>query len=121
MSHKKMKWLIAYSIIFTMHIGFYGSYNEIHPHVRFQRDQIITGAFINSENNISPYLGFRYDTNKIFIEGGIVHGYSYKKTLPYARLGYKLGDNMNLILTPGFEKKGNNINPGVVIGIELLF
>lgn len=118
---RKKKLLVAYSIVFTMHLGFYNSYNEVHPHVRVQKNQVVAGAFLNSESNISPYLGLRYDTNKTFIEGGIVHGYSYKETLPYARLGYKLGDNMNLVLTPGFEKKDNNINPGVVIGIELLF
>jgi len=120
MFHKK-KLLIAYSIVFTMHIGFYNSYNEVHPHVRFQKNQVISGAFLNSEGNISPYIGLRYDTKKTFIEGGLVHGYSYKETLPYARLGYKLGGNINLLLTPGVEKRNNNINPGVVIVLELLF
>ena len=118
---RKKKLLVAYSIVFTMHLGFYNSYNEVHPHVRVQKNQVVAGAFLNSESNISPYLGLRYDTNKIFIEGGIVHGYSYKKTLPYARLGYKLGDNMNLILTPSLKKNNGSTNKGAIIRLELLF
>jgi len=118
---RKKKLLIAYSIVFTMHVGFYNSYNEIHPHVRFQKDQIISGIFLNSEGNLSPYIGLRYDTNKTFVEGGLVHGYSYKEVLPYGRLGYKLEDNINIVLSPGLEKTNSNLTPGVVLGLEILF
>ena len=61
----------------SMHIGLDNSYNNIHPHARCQIDNTITGAFYNSESNISLYAGKEYALDRfVNLEIGLSTGYS---------------------------------------------
>ena len=45
----------------SMHLGFEGNYNQIHPHVKYQEDWKIAGAYYNSMDRMSLYVGYRYE------------------------------------------------------------
>ena len=40
-------------VAITLHLGLEGDYNNIHPHGRCNVDDWITGAYYNSEENVS--------------------------------------------------------------------
>ena len=100
------------SIALSLHLGFAGDYNAIHPHVRLQQQQYITGVYYNSEYTISPYVGYRFEHNDIGLELGAVGGYSHADVLPYVRATYK-----DFFVTP------IPVGPdtGIVFGYELKF
>jgi hypothetical protein len=41
----------------SFHVGLEGDYNSVHPHGRCTVDNWITGAYYNSEENVSYYVG----------------------------------------------------------------
>ena len=43
----------------STHLGLEGDYNNIHPHARCTIDNWIAGAYHNSEENVSYYVGKR--------------------------------------------------------------
>ena len=47
----------------STHLGLDADYNSIHPHVRCTVDNWITGAYYNSEKNISYYVGKKISKN----------------------------------------------------------
>ena len=100
---------IALSLAISMHLGLENDYNNIHPHARCSIDNTIAGVYYNSEDNISTYIGMKYDN----IELGIVTGYESNDVLPMIRYV-----NNGLFISPAYETNGNY---GVVIGIELGF
>ena len=107
---------ILYGLAFSLHLGLNGDYNDVHPQIRIEHDRFIAGAYYNSEFALSPYAGVKYDYGDIFVEGGIVGGYSaLGSIIPFARAGYNLSDNSAVFITPGVED--NNV--GVVVGIEI--
>jgi len=101
---------ILTSIALSLHLGFEGDYNAIHPHLRLQEQQYFAGLYYNSESNLSPYVGYRFEHNDFGLELGAVGNYSDAPVMPYARGTYK-----NLFITPGIE--GDNI--GIVFGIDI--
>lgn len=109
---------ITLALAISHHIGLAGEYNEIHPSVRFTHDHFIAGAYLNSENIISPYIGARYEWNGAWIEGGIVGGYPYADVVPYARVGYDITDSMAIFAAPAYEMPDT---VGAVIGVEFTF
>ena len=100
---------IALSVAISMHLGLDNNYNNIHPHARCNIDNTITGVYYNSEDNISTYIGKKYNN----IEVGIVTGYSSNKIVPMIRYA-----NNGFFISPAYETNGTY---GVVIGIELGF
>ena len=46
---------LTLSLALSSHIGMVGEYNEFHPHIRYQDNQFISGAYYNSLNKISLY------------------------------------------------------------------
>ena len=54
---------IIFGLAMTAHLGLAGEYNEIHPHIRYNNDNVIAGAFVNSIVNISLYAGRRFEHN----------------------------------------------------------
>ena len=100
---------IALSVAISMHLGLDNNYNNIHPHARCNIDSTITGVYYNSEDNISTYIGKKYNN----IEVGIVTGYSSNKIVPMIRYV-----NNGFFISPAYETNGNY---GVTIGIELGF
>lgn len=72
-----------------MHLGFKNDYNALHPHLRVQEQNYIAGAYYNSERNVSPYVGYRFEHIDVGLELGAVSGYSHADVLPYVRATYK--------------------------------
>ena len=97
---------LSFMLAFTMHLGLDSDYNNIHPHIRCEKDNLISGVYYNSENNISSYIGIQ---NKGF-EIGLVSGYTYNNIVPMIR--YKKN---NWFITPSIEKNGKK---GFVLGLE---
>ena len=90
----------------SMHVGLEGNYNNYHPHARCQKDNLISGVYYNSEDNISSYIGLQHKGFEI----GLVSGYTYNNIVPMIR--YKKD---NWFITPAIEKNGKK---GVVLGLE---
>ena len=101
--------LIELALAFSLHLGLEGDYNGIHPHVRYNHNNYIAGAFYNSEENISTYIGKRWEHNDFGFEAGAVTGYSEAEVLPYIR-----GTYQDFFVAPALEKD----KAGVVIGYE---
>lgn len=97
---------IALSLAISMHLGLDNNYNNLHPHARCSIDNTITGVYYNSEDNISAYIGKKYDN----IELGIVTGYSGNEIVPMIRY---VKDNF--FISPAYESNGRY---GITIGIE---
>ena len=102
--------MIELALAFSLHLGLEGDYNEIHPHIRYNEQNYIAGAYYNSESNISFYAGKRWEHNRFGFEAGAVTGYSGGDVLPYGRVTYN-----NLFISPAIEKPDN---VGLVVGYE---
>ena len=100
---------IALSLAISMHLGLENDYNNLHPHARCSIDNTIAGVYYNSEDNISTYIGKKYNN----IEVGIVTGYESNVIVPMIRY-----ENNGFFISPAYETNGTY---GVVIGIELGF
>lgn len=109
---------IVLTLAFSHHIGLVGEYNEIHPSVRYTHDHFIAGAYLNSEDNVSPYAGLRFEHSGFYIEGGAVWGYSYADVVPYVRVGYEFTDTISVFVAPAYEMPETL---GAVIGVEFTF
>ena len=101
--------MIELALAFSLHLGFKGDYNSIHPHIRYNEQNYIAGAYYNSVNNISLYAGKRFELNDFGLEGGVVTGYSENTFVPYIRGTYK-----DFFIGPARE--GNRT--GIVLGYE---
>ena len=104
-------------IALSLHLGLDGSYNQIHPYVRMQNENnIIAGAYYNSENRVSGYLGYELEvTEKVSVDLGIVSGYSSQDILPMARVTY----DDKIFIAPAIEYSNEEVDKfGVVIGIQ---
>ena len=101
---------ILTSIALSLHLGFEGDYNSIHPHIRLQEQQYVAGVYYNSESNLSPYVGYRFEHNEFGLELGAVGNYSTAPVIPYVRGTYK-----NFFIAPGIERD----NIGIVFGIDI--
>jgi len=111
------------AIAFTHHIGMVGDYNEIHPHVQLRHESgVVAGVYLNSESNVSPYLGLRFEHDAAFMELGAVGGYSGIIVAPYVRVGYEIRDGIDFFMAPAIESNGNGgVNVGAVVGLSLGF
>ena len=108
-------------VALSLHIGLEGDYNNIHPHVRCDiNNNIIAGAYYNSEENISfyvgkkiplHYLGTPHQIYNVELEVGLVTGYSGADIAPMLRV--KRG---NWFMSPTYETTSNNV--GLVFGYE---
>jgi hypothetical protein len=105
--------LIELALAFSLHLGLEGDYNEIHPHIRYNEQNYIAGAYYNSESNISLYAGKRWEHNNFGFELGAVTGYVNQPILPYARVTYN-----NFFIAPAHEVDANT---GAVVGYEFKF
>lgn len=110
--------MITLAIAFSYHIGLTGDYNETHPSVRYTKDWFIAGAYLNSEDNVSPYVGARYEMDRFYVEGGAVWGYSYADVAPYVRAGYNVTDTVSIFVAPAYEVPDTL---GAVVGVEFSF
>ena len=93
----------------STHLGLDADYNSIHPHVRCTIDNWITGAYYNSEKNMSYYVAKTISNFEI----GLVSGYSSYNVLPMIRY-----INNRWFVAPSYEKS-NNL--GLTVGYEIKF
>ena len=104
-------------VAITLHLGLEGDYNNVHPHGRCTIDNWIAGAYYNSEENVSVYVGkiipnvdYNWD-----LEIGLVTGYSGMDVAPMIRY-----INDGWFVSPTYESSfGGNI--GLAIGYEFKF
>ena len=90
----------------STHLGLDNNYNDVHPHARCTIDNWITGAYYNSERNISYYVGKKISNFEI----GLVTGYNSYYVLPMIRY-----INNGLFVAPAYEKS-NTV--GLTVGYE---
>jgi len=96
---------LALLLSFSMHLGGNGDYNNIHPHLRCEKDSLIVGTYYNSEKNISYYFGKNYNFNDWELDMALVSGYRDKRIQPMIRL--KLD---GWYISPMYEKYYFNSN-----------
>ena len=90
----------------SLHLGLEEDYNSYHPHVRCQKNELISGIYYNSEDRISSYIGIEHSG----FELGLVTGYTYSDLIPMLRYKQK-----NWFVAPALEFNGSK---GLVIGLE---
>ena len=104
---------LSFILALSMHVGFAGDYNGVHPGIQCSFDQspVIAGVYLNSEKKPSAYLAMRFENKRQFwVEAGAVTGYAYP-VIPMVRAGYK-----DFFVSPGMEVGSNKV--GVVFGIQ---
>ena len=101
---------ITLALGLSLHLGFENEYNSIHPHIRYNHEHFIAGAYYNSEETISTYIGKRWEYNDFGLEVGAVTGY-YDTVIPYVRGTYN-----NFFVAPASE---NTNTLGLVAGYEI--
>lgn len=114
---------LLFGLALSTHLSLAGDYNEIHPHVRLENEHVATGIYYNSIGNTSVYFGLHESlTDKILVEGGVVSGYdSFNPVILYARIVYEVNDTVDMFITPTAENRRNNLNLGIVLGVEMFF
>ena len=108
---------ISLLVALSLHAGLVGDYNEIHPHARCEINNVITGAYYNSESNPSAYVGKILEVEglpNVKLELGLVTGYKSEDILPMIR--YKVG---TWFISPAYERYDNKENYGIVLGWEI--
>jgi hypothetical protein len=112
---------LTLALAFSHHINMQGDYNEVHPSIRYTQDHFIAGAYLNSEGNVSPYVGGRWEFGQFYFEAGAVFGYEYANVAPYARAGYDVTDNLGVFVAPAYEIWNGEGALGMVAGVEFTF
>ena len=96
----------------SLHVGLENNYNQVHPYVMCEKNQIITGAYYNSLDKVSLVLAKEFNlSDELTLDLGIVSGYVYD-VVPMVRLKYK-----NLFLMPALEDD----RTGLVFGYQYEF
>ena len=96
----------------SLHVGLENNYNQVHPYVMCEKNQIITGAYYNSLDKVSLVLAKEFNlSNELTVDLGIVSGYVYDVS-PMIRLKYK-----NIFLMPALEDD----RTGLVLGYQYEF
>ncbi len=106
---------LAILLSFTMHLGVQGDYNNIHPHLKCEKNSFIIGTYYNSENEFSYYIGKQYKIDEWEIDTALVTGYD-NPIQPMIRF-----KKNNFYIAPMYEKYYNDINYGIIIGYEIKF
>ena len=104
---------ILWGIALSAHLGLAGEYNSIHPYVETSRDNIVAGAYYNSENKISLFAGIDYKLGEnTSMRAGVASGYSRLGLVPMFKLTHK-----NIFVMPAAEP--NRV--GLVLGYQFGF
>ena len=103
---------LVLGLALSLHVGLQNDYNQVHPYVMCEKNQVITGLYCNSLDKVSVVLAKEYDlTDDLKLDVGIVSGYVYD-IVPMVRLKYK-----NLFLMPALEDN----RTGLVFGYQYEF
>lgn len=106
----------------SAHLGLNDTYNEVHPHVRLEAENsVVAGAYYNSMERASLYVGYEWTKENFFAEGGLVSGYDeVSPIVPYVRAGLDF-NNKRIFVAPVAEKWNGEMQYGAVAGVEFLF
>ena len=103
---------LVLGLALSMHVGLENNYNQVHPYVMCEQNQVTTGIYHNSLDIISVVLAKEFDlTDDLTLDVGIVSGYVYD-VVPMIILKYK-----NLFLMPALEDD----RTGLVFGYQYEF
>ena len=116
---------ILLGMALSAHLGFEKTYNQTHPHLRLESEHVVSGVYYNSSENVSFYVGSKFDFSRYYIEGGMVTGYGMitgydflNGIIPYARVGVNITDNISAFIAPAGETIHGEVHVHPVIGIE---
>jgi len=114
--------MIEFALAFSMHFGVGSGWNEVHPSVRYVDDNFTIGAFLNSENTLSGFASYTIG-DPVFLEMGLVTGYSSAPVLPLVRAGFEINDNVKVFVMPAVVvyQSPKHYDVGFVIGTEITF
>ena len=95
-----------------MHVGLQNDYNQYHPYVMCEKEDITGGVYYNSLDKLSIVGAYKFQfTDNLSLDVGAVTGYHYD-VVPMARLRYK-----NLFVMPALEDD----RTGLVVGLQFEF
>ena len=109
---------LSLALALGFHLGLEGDYNNVHPHLRCDVNNTIAGVYYNSEENISAYVGYQFDTPlDSVLEVGWVTGYSGSK-----QHGLKIAPMLRLTKGNWYIAPAYEVNPdknwGMTLGYE---
>lgn len=110
---------LALSIALSAHIALQGNYNQVHPTIECAGEAFRAGAFLNSEGTGSAFLAYRLQRGGVWLDLGLVTGYSDADILPFVRAGVDLTDRARLFIAPAFETWDGETRVGAIIGVEV--
>jgi hypothetical protein len=100
---------LVLGIALSMHVGLQNDYNQAHPYLMCEKNEIITGVYYNSLSKPSLVLAKEYSlSDDLKVDLGLVTGYVYD-VVPMFRVRYK-----NLFMMPALEDDRS----GLVFGIQ---
>ena len=100
---------LVLGIALSMHVGLQNDYNQAHPYLMCEMNEIITGVYYNSLSKPSLVLAKEYSlSDDLKVDLGLVTGYVYD-VVPMFRVRYK-----NLFMMPALEDDRS----GLVFGIQ---
>jgi len=113
---------ITLALGLSLHAGLEHNYNGVHPHIRYQNEQLISGFYYNSVDKISFYVGYRQDlTENLSFEAALATGYpEISKLAPFARFTYDASENTRYFIAPTGEYVNSDHNFGLLLGVEFL-
>lgn len=118
-----MSCFLVGAIAISAHMGLNADYNAFHPAIKCDQSDkgFIAGMYLNSEENLSLYGGWKTtNKNDVWVEIGIVSGYSSYDILPFARLGYDVTQKTSIFVAPAIElDQYEKETVGVVLGLEI--
>ena len=104
--------MIELALGISMHLALEQDYNALHPHIRYIDNGIMTGAYYNSVEKVSTYVGYRWEISDFGFEAAAVTGYPEADFVPFVRGTYK-----DFFIAPAMEEG----KVGAVIGYEIKF
>ena len=103
---------LAIGLALSLHVGLENEYNQTHPYVMCETENVIGGVYYNSLDKLSIVGGYKIQlSDDLTLDVGAVTGYDYD-VVPMARLRYK-----NLFIMPALEDD----RTGFVIGFQYEF
>ena len=103
---------LAIGLALSLHVGLENNYNQRHPYVMCENENVIAGVYYNSLDKLSIVGGYKIQlSDDLTLDVGAVTGYDYD-VVPMARLRYK-----NLFIMPALEDD----RTGFVIGFQYEF
>ena len=103
---------LAIGLALSLHAGLENNYNQRHPYLMCETENVVGGVYYNSLDTWSLVGGYKYQiTDDITLDVGAVTGYEYD-VVPMVRLRYK-----NLFVMPALEDD----RTGLVVGFQFEF